>query len=94
MRQSIETKYLGPTNSRGSRVKAAASGGASITLPWAYDVGSEQNHKRAAEALCRKLGWNGTYSGGSTKGGYVFVYSTESDYVSERVFNHYGYGPK
>ena len=32
-RQAIVTKYLGPTKSRGSRVKATASAG-SITLAW------------------------------------------------------------
>lgn len=56
MFQAITTKFLGPTNVRGSRVKAEAEAG-SLTLNWDHALNSEANHTKAAEALVRKLGW-------------------------------------
>lgn len=75
MRQAIVTKYLGPTNFRGSRVKATCDAG-SITLGWDHSLNSEDNHTRAAQALADKLGWKGTMIGGGLPAGngnaYVF----------------------
>lgn len=72
MRQAIITKYMGPTNFRGSRVKATAEAG-SITIDWndALNVGG--NHLEAAKALQAKFGWTDDLTGGSYKKGYVFV---------------------
>ena len=79
--QSIETRFLGPTNSRGSRYKATAEAG-SITVSADYRLGCEQNHERAARMLIDKLGWwhdsergdrYGDWYGGGTKTGYVYV---------------------
>jgi hypothetical protein len=78
--QAIVTKFLGPTNHRGSRVKAWCEAG-SVTVSWdhAKDVGG--NHDAAAEALIRKLGWDapcyrGRWVGGglpnTTGNAYVF----------------------
>jgi hypothetical protein len=53
--KAIETKFLGPTNARGSRVKAFDEAGNSIIKPWDHSCGSEENHKRAAIALAAKL---------------------------------------
>ena len=84
MRQAITTKYLGPTNSRGSRVKATCQAG-SVTVSWDHALSSEQNHTAAAEALASKLGWIGDDSdwrlvgGGLPSGGgnvYLVVRST------------------
>ncbi len=94
MRQAIETKFLGPTNHRGSRVKATACAG-SITVPWDYSYGAEDNHVFAARALALKLSWTAAralalmlswtdghgfddWVGGSTNDGYVFVYAVPS----------------
>lgn len=63
MRQAIITKFIGPTNFRGSRVKATADAG-SITLSWDHALNSERNHDAAAEALARKFKWSGTWYGG------------------------------
>lgn len=54
--QAIVTKNLGPTNSRGSRVKATAQAG-SITIAWDHALNSDGNHEAAALALALKLGW-------------------------------------
>lgn len=54
--QAIVTKYLGPTNSRGARVKAICDAG-SLTIPWDHALNSEANHKKVATALAWKYGW-------------------------------------
>jgi hypothetical protein len=75
MRQSISTRYIGPTNTRGSRVKARSSSGLSITLSWDDTLDSPANHTSAARALAVKLSWCGTWVGGASPDdrGYVYV---------------------
>lgn len=53
--QAILTKYLGPTNSRGSRIKASCEAG-SVTVPFTY--GAINAHEYAAYVLLAKLGWD------------------------------------
>ena len=75
--QTITTKYLGPTNRRGSRVKATHTGNyTSVTLGYDHALDSEGNHLAAAKALTDKLNWQGDYIGGHTAEGMVFVEST------------------
>jgi len=74
--QTITTKYLGPTNHKGSRFKATHTGGfTSVTLPYDYELEAEENHRIAARALAAKLNWEGEYTGGHTKNGMVWVNS-------------------
>ena len=74
--QTIITKYLGPTNHRGSRYKATHTGNfTSVTLNADYSMNAEANHVEAALALAEKLGWEGDYTGGHTQDGMVFVNS-------------------
>jgi hypothetical protein len=72
--QAIETRYLGPTNTKGTRIKATAWGG-NITVGYDYALDAQDNHRAAADALIAKMGWQGKYAqGGNVKGdGYVFV---------------------
>jgi hypothetical protein len=73
MRQAIITKFIGPTNYRGARVKARCDAG-SVTVPWNYAIGIEGNHKAAALALAQKLDWSGDWiGGGMPDSGYCFV---------------------
>ncbi len=72
MRQAIITKFLGPTNTRGSRIKATAEAG-TITVPWDYALNVTDNHRAAAAALIRKMGWGGFWYAGGVERGYVFV---------------------
>lgn len=74
---AIQTKYLGPTNTRGSRIKAWTETGHRVTVGYPYDKreGAEA-HSVAAIALARSLGWGGTLIAGGTDTGYVFVFST------------------
>lgn len=78
IRQAITTKYIGPTNFKGSRVKAIwrnPSGGLTVTLNWDYALNSEENHRAAAEALMAKYGWDKKYDAyqGGLDSGYAFV---------------------
>ena len=73
MRQSIQTKYIGPTNTRGSRVSATSASGHRLTLEWDDAMNTDDNHKAAAQALARKLDWHGVWACGATPHGCVFV---------------------
>jgi hypothetical protein len=81
MRQSISTKYLGATNHRGSRVKARSSSGLSLSMSWNDALGTDDNHRAAAEALARKLNWSGRWiAGGAADGrGNVYVWDDGED---------------
>jgi adenosylmethionine-8-amino-7-oxononanoate aminotransferase len=83
--QSIHTKFLGPTNTRGSRIRAIASGGAgSVSVSYDHALNSEQNHDEAAKKLAAKLGWHGTTVRGGGLGGKgnVYVFHRESETVA------------
>ena len=72
--QAIETRYLGASNTKGTRIKATAFGG-SVTVGYDYALDAQDNHRAAADALIAKLGWTGTFAqGGNVTGtGYYFV---------------------
>ncbi len=57
--QAIQTKYFGPTNHNGSRIKATAAAG-SVTVDYDHALNVGDNHKAAAAALVAKLGWGTT----------------------------------
>ncbi len=56
MRQAIVTKYLGPTNHRGSRVKATAQAG-SMVYSWDDALDADENHAKAATAYAESKEW-------------------------------------
>lgn len=56
MRQAIVTKYLGPTDYRGARIKAIAGAG-SVTVSWDHALDTDDNHQFAAFQLARKFEW-------------------------------------
>ena len=79
---AIETKFLGATNSRGSRIKAQAmdswSDGKreSVTVGYDHALNSEDNHAAAAIRLIPKVcNASGVVhlEAGATQRGYVFV---------------------
>ena len=74
--KAITTKYIGPSNVRGSRYKAIAEGGHSITLGADNALNSEENHSRVARALADKMKWKGKLLGGGMPDGrgYAFVF--------------------
>ena len=73
--QYITTKYYGPTNFKGSRIKAQASGGVSCWIGYNDSENSQENHERAVLKLCRGLDWYGTFIEATGKdGSRVWVY--------------------
>jgi hypothetical protein len=73
--QAITTKFIGPTNTKGSRIKATCQA-ASLTVNSDYALSIEQNHAAAAKALADKMGWRGDwYQGGIPGSGFAFVCS-------------------
>ena len=89
MTQSITTKYLSPTDHRGSRIKATATGagnGCSFTHHWDYSLGTTDNHIAAAQALVSKLNWghlDGQWIGGGFRSGnMVFVQNNGENFFS------------
>jgi len=54
IRQAIETKYLCPTNFKGSRIKATCARG-SITVHCNDALNAEENHIAAADALIARF---------------------------------------
>ncbi len=76
--KAIQTKYLSPTNTRGSRIKAFDCDGNSITLHQAHNLNFEENCFQAALAFIDKMGWNWAKDkiiSGGTKSGYVFCFN-------------------
>ena len=74
MTQAIQTKWLGPTNTRGSRVRAWCNA-RSLTIGWDHSLNIEGNHQAAAMAVAKLLGWDGEWFGGAlpNEQGYAFV---------------------
>ena len=70
---AIQTRYLGPTNHRGSRIKAYTDSGRSVTIECESAKSSEENHRTAASALMAKMGWTDDLIEGGTHEGYVYV---------------------
>lgn len=76
MRKAIVTKYLGPTNHRGSRIMAKAEGGHQTIVSYDGGLTTEENHQAAAETLKTAAGWAGELVGGGMPdgAGYCFVF--------------------
>lgn len=77
--KAIETKYIGPRDFKGSRFVATDNDGNRVIVAYDYSLNSEDNHKRACLALCRKMGWSGDLVSGDTKTGMVHVWTGKSN---------------
>ena len=81
---AIHTKYIGPTDTRGARIKAytaswGARRGLSATVPFAYGLRLELAHFEAVKALAEKhsLDWDLSgmrYGDSADSKGYVFCF--------------------
>ena len=75
---AIQTKYIGATNTRGSRIKAWTDTGFSVSIPYPHEHSHEVCHFQAVKALVQKHGldWdlNDMRYGGTEKG-YVFCFA-------------------
>jgi len=82
---TITTKYLGPTNYRGGRIRATGPRD-SVTVSWDHALEPFANHRLAAESLAVSMGWNPddliggwmSDSQGRSKG-YAFILATHLD---------------
>ncbi len=75
---AIQTKYLGPTNTRGARIKAWTDSGFSASISYPHEVSHELCHFQAVKALIakHKLDWNlNDMRYGGTDNGYVFCFA-------------------
>ncbi len=73
--EAIFTKYLGPTNTLGSRIKAKSLG-KSITVSYDCSKSSFENHAQAIELFCKKFCNEfvcNDFAYASFDKGYVFV---------------------
>jgi len=75
--KAITTKYYGPTNTKGSRIKAFDCDRNTVTLSYDSALNSTNNHMKAAKALVEKMGWKGTLIGGHLDKGMVWVFQDD-----------------
>jgi len=76
--KAIYTKYLGPTNSKGARIKAFTLEGLSATISYPYNLSHEAVHYEAVKSLVDKHGLNWNIRDmrfGDAVGGYVFCFA-------------------
>jgi len=73
---AIRTKYLGPTDFKGSRVKATTSNGRSTIVSWDDALNPEANHTRAALVLAKRVGWTGAMiAADDGASGYIYAFT-------------------
>ena len=77
--KAIHTKYLGPTNHKGARIKAYTANGLSAVIAYPYALDEKHAHFDAVKALVEKHGLNWNISsmayGDSADGrGYCFTF--------------------
>lgn len=72
--KAITTKYHGPIGARGARIVATDSDGNRASIPYPHDAHTDEKHRRAAVALCKKMKWTGTLIQGGLKNDEVFVW--------------------
>lgn len=77
---AIHTKFIGATNTRGSRIKAYTASGFSASIPYPHAESYEIAHFQAVKELVRKhkLDWNlsDMRFGDSADGkGYVYCFA-------------------
>lgn len=82
---AIHTKFIGPSNTRGARIKAYTASwgdrkGFEATIPYPYELNGLEGHFKAAQALIAKNGldWDtdGMRYGDSADGrGFTFCFN-------------------
>jgi hypothetical protein len=62
--KAIRTRYVGPTNTRGSRIIASDGDKNSISTSYPHGLNSDEGHELAAYLLMQKMGWGNHLVGG------------------------------
>ena len=94
--KAIQTRYLGPTNYRGARIKAWAYGWGSVTISYPHEYNSELAHHEAAKALIAKVNKQfgndekralqvPTISGGLPNGDWCFCFADSTVQTAGRI---------
>lgn len=77
--RAIQTRYLGPTLTKPSRIRAWSEKD-SVTINFDNTIRSEEAHAKAAISLARKMGWEGTLVSGGIDRGCVFCFTNSTQY--------------
>jgi hypothetical protein len=78
----IKTKYLGPTNTTGSKISVTAYGiKHRIIEPYNHSMDSFENHRNAADKFAKLLNLEGEYAVTSWKNGYTFALIGETEHL-------------
>jgi len=80
--KAITVRYLGPTNTRGARLKASDRDGSSITVSYDHGLNRDELYDSAALALCAKMGWTGNLARGWLKRDAVYVFIHDQDTIT------------
>lgn len=72
--RAIRTRYIGPSNIRGSRYIATDDEGNRVSLHAQPELDSDDNHKKAAYALRDKMKWTGEMIAGEFKHDYYWIF--------------------
>lgn len=84
-RAVLRCKYLGPTDSRGTRIKVSQFESAglravygsdtnAVTVSWDDSLGVRENYANAVTVYLERAGWNGEWTVATCDGGAVAVY--------------------
>ena len=74
--KAIQTKYFGPTDFKGSRIKAFDLDGNSIIVSYPHELSGSDVHFKAVKAFISKFpGWGPAekWKEGAVKDGYAWV---------------------
>ncbi len=80
--KAIQTRYVGPTDTRGSRIIADDNEGNRAIVSYPHELSSLAAHAAAVRALCERMGWTGTYIPGPLKAGYLWLDARTPDHVT------------
>lgn len=79
-RVAVQSRFLGPTDTKGARVKVTRCDRTpeglpvqSLTVSWDHSLSTSDNHTAAIKAFVDQLGWDGTWVTGGTVDGLVAV---------------------
>ena len=76
--KTIRTIYLGPTNTKGARIKITDDDGNHFTESRDYSLDYGDQADQMVKEFIKKMNWTNTpimYSGGTKNGDYVYVFS-------------------
>jgi len=75
---AIETRFLGPTDTKGSRIVAETCNEHRLVIPSDHSLSREGQHRKAAQMLADRQGWKGRLICAGTKRGFVFVFEDKT----------------